>query len=713
MSSFINKSTKRVAPKLPGLRRRPAVGSPAHPTPEVSNRSSLDPRSSPAPDTSQSTPQLVPVPADAPPTPPSTQANLSEPNGEPPSKRRKTAESDGEDARDSGRATVQDTRQSRPSESTESASESNQLTPDESNSASTTLQNQLLDDSNSIRVNDLATANGLHTSEHQRHLASPQARENNNGVHGRGVLSRAKAPVPAGSEPSTIPTSPPLGGRLMGTVESGEEPTTQPKQRKVRKDKGTKRRKQPLASESDAQDSVAASQDSASGSAGPAAGPHGISSTERAGSREANASQNPSGLRQRSATAAPIASVGRGSRTPKYRAGTDRSSLARITSIGFTATPGATLLARTRQRRETPPENERVEILPSVTTMHDLCRDTRTGQTSSKERRLQARDRAESVRRQQVAEGRVRSSRSVVQSDTDRQATASPDIPREDGTEGPSHDVTNGEGDGQENLHQGPTLRLVDGVIQLDEDSLQVDRHATRNGDAEDATAAIEEDELSQRLTTQTWLYVNRRDPADRNPRSHRCEPWDQDQTRFFYEALRMFGTDFGIISAMFPGRSRRQIKAKFQREERENPELVDEALRVDGRVPMSLEQYAQATGREVGEGDDDGEEGGGGNGFVDPVKLKEELAREEEEARKQIEEVRKEADEERRQREAAKLHRDGEGKDGAEIDKDNPGAKKRKNKGKRRDETKLGKKKRRKLAVVAGGEEVVVPSIE
>lgn len=45
------------------------------------------------------------------------------------------------------------------------------------------------------------------------------------------------------------------------------------------------------------------------------------------------------------------------------------------------------------------------------------------------------------------------------------------------------------------------------------------------------------------------------------------------------FQALRQFGTDFEMISKMFVGRSRRNIKAKWVREEKTNPERVTEAL--------------------------------------------------------------------------------------------------------------------------------------
>lgn len=44
-------------------------------------------------------------------------------------------------------------------------------------------------------------------------------------------------------------------------------------------------------------------------------------------------------------------------------------------------------------------------------------------------------------------------------------------------------------------------------------------------------------------------------------------------------QALRQFGTDFEMLQCLFPGRSRRQMKAKFKKEERLNPDLITYAL--------------------------------------------------------------------------------------------------------------------------------------
>ena len=56
-------------------------------------------------------------------------------------------------------------------------------------------------------------------------------------------------------------------------------------------------------------------------------------------------------------------------------------------------------------------------------------------------------------------------------------------------------------------------------------------------------------------------------------------EKWTKDDTSKFYKALEQFGTDFGTIQKFFPKRERKQIKSKFRREEKANPEKIEMAL--------------------------------------------------------------------------------------------------------------------------------------
>lgn len=52
-----------------------------------------------------------------------------------------------------------------------------------------------------------------------------------------------------------------------------------------------------------------------------------------------------------------------------------------------------------------------------------------------------------------------------------------------------------------------------------------------------------------------------------------------------YNRALRQYGTDFTIIEKLFPNRTRRQIKNKFKKEEKDNLSKIDFALK--NRLPI------------------------------------------------------------------------------------------------------------------------------
>lgn len=54
---------------------------------------------------------------------------------------------------------------------------------------------------------------------------------------------------------------------------------------------------------------------------------------------------------------------------------------------------------------------------------------------------------------------------------------------------------------------------------------------------------------------------------------------WNAEQTAQFYRALGVYGTDFTLMTAAFPKRTRLNLKNKFIREEREHRELVQRIL--------------------------------------------------------------------------------------------------------------------------------------
>lgn len=109
-----------------------------------------------------------------------------------------------------------------------------------------------------------------------------------------------------------------------------------------------------------------------------------------------------------------------------------------------------------------------------------------------------------------------------------------------------------------------PQVQVINGQIVINEESLVVS-HRELNVDDIQTYRRVEE--TSSKLNYHT--YMNRT-PVER---------WSKSDTELFYKAMQQFGTDFGMIQHLFPGRTRRQVKAKFKLEERKHPLQLANAL--------------------------------------------------------------------------------------------------------------------------------------
>lgn len=66
-----------------------------------------------------------------------------------------------------------------------------------------------------------------------------------------------------------------------------------------------------------------------------------------------------------------------------------------------------------------------------------------------------------------------------------------------------------------------------------------------------------------------------------------RNEKWSEADTKKFYKNLSIYGSNFALLAALFKGRTRKQLKSKYKKEERSNPKLIRDAL--TNRQPMEL----------------------------------------------------------------------------------------------------------------------------
>ncbi|CAG8459839.1 2058_t:CDS:2 [Ambispora leptoticha] len=135
-----------------------------------------------------------------------------------------------------------------------------------------------------------------------------------------------------------------------------------------------------------------------------------------------------------------------------------------------------------------------------------------------------------------------------------------------------------------------PQIRCVDGKVVLDIESLQVDREATaRSEEANAPLRRLVENDLTRLTNSLSYL-----------PPRQKTMRWTPEDNELFFKGLSQWGTDFGIIAKMFPHRNRKQIKAKYKRESKQNKEKVDYALK--NKIPIDIEEYSKVSGIEIPE---------------------------------------------------------------------------------------------------------------
>ncbi|ORX55673.1 hypothetical protein DM01DRAFT_1335069 [Hesseltinella vesiculosa] len=129
-------------------------------------------------------------------------------------------------------------------------------------------------------------------------------------------------------------------------------------------------------------------------------------------------------------------------------------------------------------------------------------------------------------------------------------------------------------------------VRLVNGEIMLDTDSMLIDRGGQRSTMTHEDMEVVEENAHSRKINSATY------------GKSTRSAKWSVEETDLFYDYLSEFGTDFEMMSKVMPARTRSQLRMKFNREERLHPKRITEYL-IYKKKPMNLERFKNITGQE------------------------------------------------------------------------------------------------------------------
>ena len=234
---------------------------------------------------------------------------------------------------------------------------------------------------------------------------------------------------------------------------------------------------------------------------------------------------------------------------------------------------------RRKARSVTPEDAETQTVDLQKLKMADLTKDLHIGKKFSRHDELRERERQKRMKTKLEKDGdgseraRSESARPAKEQSGTPAATAPP--AEEENSQAPA----------------GPQFRIVDGQIVVDQNSLAVDRHArAAAARAGEDMETIEENDFTRLITSNSFMNTSKLKGPN---------VWTAEETVLFYRGLAMFGTDFEIISKMIPGKQRRHVKLKFNREERHCPRRINAALVGEKTVAMDLEEYRAATGAE------------------------------------------------------------------------------------------------------------------
>ncbi|UNI14310.1 hypothetical protein JDV02_000951 [Purpureocillium takamizusanense] len=239
---------------------------------------------------------------------------------------------------------------------------------------------------------------------------------------------------------------------------------------------------------------------------------------------------------------------------------------------------GSEAKPRPRRARSLTPEDAESQLVDlQQLKMADLTKDLRIGKKFSRHDELRERERQARIK--------VKLGKDSEQADGEGSASASP-LP-----DGRTKKSATPGGSSTPAPTSGPQFRIVDGQIVVDQSSLVMDRHArAAAAQAGEDMETIEENDFTRLITSSSFMNTSKL----RGPNI-----WTDQETELFYRGLRMFGTEFEMISKMFPGKQRRHVKLKFNREERHNPKRIDAALIGEKTIKMDIAEYKAFTGAE------------------------------------------------------------------------------------------------------------------
>ncbi|KAF2970421.1 hypothetical protein GQX73_g3171 [Xylaria multiplex] len=233
--------------------------------------------------------------------------------------------------------------------------------------------------------------------------------------------------------------------------------------------------------------------------------------------------------------------------------------------------------ARRRKREPTPENAEELTVDHSTMTVGELTKDLGIGKRFRHAEEIE----------QRAREARARNRLKRLEREKQKLGLLAPEDEDEASQLGTPNESDETRGSAMAQLGasmesgagQGVGYDVVDGQIVVHAASLVVDRHNRDMTNLEE----VEENDFTNLVNSASFA---KRVQAPGN--------WTDEETEKFYRLLGMFGTDFETISRLFPGKNRRAIKLKFNKEERLRPNRVNAAMMVRGqkKVNIDIEEY-------------------------------------------------------------------------------------------------------------------------
>ncbi|KAL6698789.1 hypothetical protein J3F84DRAFT_364003 [Trichoderma pleuroticola] len=240
----------------------------------------------------------------------------------------------------------------------------------------------------------------------------------------------------------------------------------------------------------------------------------------------------------------------------------------------------ATPQTRARRARSVTPDDAENKVVDLQNLkMTDLTKDLHIGKKFSRHDELRERER----------QSRIKAKLKKVVGDSSRDVSEAPETPPDDPSIKSKSATPTAMPTPAAPPASGPQFRIVDGQIIIDQSSLVMDRHAraaATRGDME----TVEENDFTRLITSSSFMNTSKL----KGPNI-----WTDEETELFYRGLRMFGTEFEMISKMFPNKQRRHVKLKYNREERHCPHLINAALIGEKTVRIDIDEYKAFTGIE------------------------------------------------------------------------------------------------------------------